>query len=91
MGIKNFNEFNYIKEEFENFEDEENDPKWEVIINFRGGSYWEYKYDAIESIIELLDTNVPFNIVQLQPTQTLFPNIIFFSGFNIFPLLSLIL
>lgn len=57
MSIKNFNEFNYIKEDWDFDEDDDNEQNWEVIINGEGGSYWEFKYDAIESIVEILDTN----------------------------------
>jgi len=56
MTIKKFDNFNYIKEDWD-FDDDVNDQSWEVVVNDKGGSYWSYKYDAIESIIEILDTN----------------------------------
>lgn len=59
MRLKKFNEF-YIKENILNdeFDEElENENNWEVKINDKTDSYWEYKYDAIEQIIEILDTN----------------------------------
>lgn len=56
MAILKFDDFNYIVEDWD-FDDDENEKKWEVVINGEGGSFWEYKYDAIESIVEILDTN----------------------------------
>lgn len=58
MRLKKFNEF-YIKENILN--DDEDDlgyeRKWEVRVNDETNSYWEFKYDAIEAIVEILDTN----------------------------------
>lgn len=56
MRLKKFNEYNYIKENILNDEEDDYEQNWEVIVNGEGGSYWEYKYDAIESIVEILDT-----------------------------------
>ena len=57
MKLKKFSEYNYIKENIlDDDEDGENERNWEVIIDGKGGSFWEYKYDAIESIVEILDT-----------------------------------
>jgi hypothetical protein len=56
MSIKKFNEFNYIKENI--LDDEDGDEnKWEVKIDGKTHSYWEYKHDAIDDIVEILDTN----------------------------------
>jgi len=59
MNIKNFNQYilkeNILNDE-EDDEDEGYEKKWEVKIDGVGGSYWEFKYDVIESIIEILDT-----------------------------------
>ena len=43
----------------ENILDDEdtNENKWEVKLNGNTDSYWEYKHDAIDQIIEILDTN----------------------------------
>lgn len=56
MSIKKFNEFKYIKENILD-DDDEDENKWQVKINGKIESYWEYKHDAIESIVEFLDTN----------------------------------
>lgn len=57
MKLKKFSEYNYIKENILDDDDEgEDERNWEVIIDGKGGSFWEYKYDAIESIVEILDT-----------------------------------
>ena len=45
---------------FENIlddEDEENENKWEIKIDDEHESFWEYKHDAIDQILEILDTN----------------------------------
>ena len=57
MSIKKFNEFNYIKENILDDEEIENTNKWEVKVDGETHSYWEYKYDAIDAIVEILDTN----------------------------------
>ena len=56
MRLKKFDEYNYIKENILNDEEDDYEQNWEVVVNGDGGSYWEYKYDAIESIVEILDT-----------------------------------
>lgn len=57
MNIKNFNEYNKIKENILNYEDEiDNENKWEVRIDDATNSFWEYKHDAIDQILEILDT-----------------------------------
>ena len=38
-------------------EDEENENKWEVKVDGEHESFWEYKHDAIDQILEILDTN----------------------------------
>jgi hypothetical protein len=57
MSIKKFNEFNYIKENILDDEEIEDENKWEVKIDGKTNSYWEYKHDAIDQIVEILDTN----------------------------------
>jgi len=58
MNIKKFN--NYINENILEDEDELdedlNENKWEVKVNGKTESYWEYKHDAIDQILEILDT-----------------------------------
>lgn len=54
MRIKNFNEYNLIKENILNDDGEEY--TWEVKVDDEHESYWEYKHDAIDQILELLDT-----------------------------------
>ena len=56
MKLKKFNEYNLIKENILD-DDDENENKWEVKIDGKTYSYWEYKHDAIEAIVEILDTN----------------------------------
>lgn len=56
MRLKKFDEYNYIKENILDDDNDDYEQNWEVIVNGDGGSYWEYKYDAIESIVEILDT-----------------------------------
>jgi len=53
--IKNFND--YINENILDFDDNEDENKWEVKVNDKHESYWEYKHDAIDQVLELLDTN----------------------------------
>jgi hypothetical protein len=57
MNIKKFNEYNYIKENIlDEFEDDDiNEDKWEVKVDGEHESYWEYKHDAIDRILELLE------------------------------------
>lgn len=57
MNIKNFNEYNKIKENILNDKDEiDNENKWEVRIDDATDSFWEYKHDAIDQILEIIDT-----------------------------------
>lgn len=56
MKLKKFDDYNYIKENIID-EDDENERNWEVKVDDETNSYWEYKYDAIEAIVEILDTN----------------------------------
>ena len=55
MKIKNFEKYNLLKENILD-DDDENENKWEVRINDEFDSYWEYKHDAIDQIVEILDT-----------------------------------
>lgn len=55
MAIKKFND--YIKENILDDDDNENERKWEIKVAGKTESYWEYKHDAIDQIIEILDTN----------------------------------
>jgi len=55
MSIKKFNEY-FINENILDDEDE-NENKWEVKIDGKTDSFWEYKHDAIDQIVEILDTN----------------------------------
>lgn len=56
MSIKNFNE--YINENIldDDYDEDENENKWEVKVDGKTESYWEYKHDAIDQILEILDT-----------------------------------
>jgi len=60
MGLKKFDEFEYINENIlndeENENDNENEDKWEVRVDDEHESFWEYKHDAIDQILEILDT-----------------------------------
>ena len=56
MSIKKFNDFKHINENILDDENE-NEDRWEVKISGEHNSYWEYKYDAIEAIVEILDTS----------------------------------
>ena len=55
MDIQKFNEYNLIKENILDDDDDENENKWEVKINDEHESYWEYKSDAIDRIVEMLN------------------------------------
>lgn len=57
MNIKNFDQFNLIKENILDDDEDENENKWEVRIDGATESFWEYKHDAIVQILEILDTN----------------------------------
>lgn len=66
MSLKKFDEFEYINENIlgdedievidndENIDEDEN--KWEVRVNGETESFWEYKHDAIDQILQILDT-----------------------------------
>ena len=56
MNIQKFNQYNLIKENILD-EDDEDEKKWEVRIDGATDSFWEYKHDAIDQILEILDTN----------------------------------
>jgi hypothetical protein len=56
MNIKKFNEY-LIKENILDDEEIGDENKWEVKIDGKTHSYWEYKHDAIDDIVEFLDTN----------------------------------
>ena len=56
MKLQKFNEFNLIKENILD-DDDENENKWEVRVDDVTESFWEYKHDAIDQILEILDTN----------------------------------
>jgi len=56
MNIQNFNQYNYIKENILD-DDDDNENKWEVRIDDETESFWEYKHDAIDQVLEILDTN----------------------------------
>lgn len=56
MKIRNFNEYNQIKENILSDDELENENKWEVRIDDATDSFWEYKHDAIDQILEILDT-----------------------------------
>lgn len=62
MFIKKFDKY-LIKEIYDSNEARDMDDdseiinKWEVRIEGATDSFWEYKYDAIEQIVEILDTN----------------------------------
>jgi hypothetical protein len=54
--LKKFDEFNYfIKENILDDEDDGIENKWEVRISDATDSFWEYKHDAIDRIIEILN------------------------------------
>jgi len=61
MSLKKFNEFEYIKEnifdeeEIENTDNDDIENKWEIRVNNETESYWEYKHDAIDQVLEILD------------------------------------
>lgn len=54
MSLKKFAEFEYVRENI--LDDTENENKWEVRVNNETESFWEYKHDAIDQILEILDT-----------------------------------
>lgn len=56
MKLQKFSEYKLKENILNDEEDEGYEKKWEVKIDGKGGSFWEFKYDAIESIIEILDT-----------------------------------
>ena len=53
MKLKKFDEFNLIKENILDEDDDEN--HWEVKVNGETDSLWTYKSDAIDRIVELLN------------------------------------
>ena len=53
MKLKRFDEFYLIKENILDEEDDEN--HWEVKVNGEHDSFWTYKSDAIDRIVELLN------------------------------------
>jgi hypothetical protein len=55
MSLKKFKDFNYINENILD-DDDSIENKWEVRIDDATESFWEYKHDAIEQILEILDT-----------------------------------
>jgi hypothetical protein len=55
MSIKKFNEYNQINENILS-DDDDIENKWEVRIDDATDSFWEYKHDAIDRILEILDT-----------------------------------
>ena len=57
MKLQKFNEFNLIKENILDDDDDENENKWEVRVDGATDSFWEYKHDAIDQVLEILDTN----------------------------------
>jgi len=52
MKLKKFDEFNLIKENILDDNDDEN--HWKVKLNGEDESFWTYKSDAIDRIVELL-------------------------------------
>lgn len=59
MKIKYYKEYRDIIENILNDDEDdviEDDNKWEVRIDGATDSFWEYKHDAIEHIVEILDT-----------------------------------
>ena len=55
MSIKKFDEFDYIKENILDEDEDTNENKWEVKISDEHESFWEYKHDAIDRIVEILN------------------------------------
>lgn len=55
MKIQNFNEY-LIKENILDDDEDEEVNNWEVKVDGEHESYWEYKHDAIDQILEILDT-----------------------------------
>jgi len=56
MKLKKFDEY-IINENILDDDEIGDENKWEVRIDGKRDSYWEYKHDAIDAIIEILDTN----------------------------------
>lgn len=57
MNIQTFNQYNLIKENILDDDDDENEDKWEIKVDGNHESYWEFKHDAIDQILEILDAN----------------------------------
>jgi hypothetical protein len=55
MILKKFDEYKVNENILTEEEEEEN--RWEVRIDGATDSFWEYKFDAIERIVDILDTN----------------------------------
>lgn len=55
MKLKKFE--NFLNENILDDEEIGDENKWEVRIDGATNSFWEYKHDAIDQIIEILDTN----------------------------------
>ena len=53
MKLKRFDEFNLIKENILDEDDDEN--HWQVKVDGKPDSFWTYKSDAIDRIVELLN------------------------------------
>jgi hypothetical protein len=53
--IKKYNK--YINENILDDDDDVDENKWEVKVDGEHESFWEYKHDAIDQILEILDTN----------------------------------
>lgn len=53
MKLKKFDEYNLIKENILDEDDDKN--HWEVKVNGETDSFWTYKNDAIDRIVELLN------------------------------------
>jgi len=56
MNIKKFDDYEYVNENILNDDDDNIENKWEVRIDDATESFWEYKHDAIDQILEILDT-----------------------------------
>ena len=56
MKLKKFDEY-IINENILDDEEIGDENKWEVKVDGKTDSFWEYKHDAIDAIIEILDTN----------------------------------
>lgn len=67
MATKKFKEFlnENILDDVEDVDlNDEYENRWEVRINGKANSYWEYKYDAIENIVEILDSSGDINSLE---------------------------